>query len=174
MMIRWPLWSNLRAIGNYPATKMTVFIPLIGYMVIFNSKLLPAFQLSEHIVGNQNTQTYVSWRLLAIYFGLCFLAFGSIIYQLRCPAEVKRFATSIDYAAAARSTLSGPNRAALERFTGAVLESNFGKLNEGQFWSRISTLLSYCIGFLFMAAPSVNVFYLVSAVAVHQVTALLR
>jgi hypothetical protein len=53
--------------------KATVFIPLIGYMVIFNTKVLPVFQLSKYIFGNQNNQTYVSWRLLAIYFGLCFL-----------------------------------------------------------------------------------------------------
>jgi hypothetical protein len=173
MAIGWPLWSNLRAIGNHPATKTTVFIPLIGYMVIFNSKVLPALQLSEYIFGNQNNQTYVSWRLLAIYFGLCFLACGAIIYQLRCPAEVKRFATAIDYATVAGSTLGLVDRAIIQQGVateGAVLVSRFRTLNEGRRWSRLSTLVSYCVGFGFMAAPSVNVFYRVVAVAIQQVS----
>jgi hypothetical protein len=92
-------WSNLRAIGNLSAAKLTVLIPLIGYMVIFNEKFLPYLQLSVHIFGGQadvGGQAQVSWRLIATYYGLCFLGVGSIIYQLFCPIEVKRFGTAAD------------------------------------------------------------------------------
>jgi hypothetical protein len=101
-------WSNLRAIGNSSAVKMTIFIPLIGYMVIFNEKILSYIQLSEHIFGKEGlngASANVTWRLIWIYFGLSFLAAGSVIYQFFCPNEVKRFATSIDYVAAARSNI---------------------------------------------------------------------
>lgn len=101
-------WSTLRAIGNSPAVKMTIFIPLIGYMVIFNENILRYVQLSEYIFGNDvatGAGAHVSLRLIVIYFGLSFLAVGSIIYQLFCPVEVKRFKTSIDYIAAARSNI---------------------------------------------------------------------
>jgi hypothetical protein len=101
-------WSNLRAMGNSPAVKMTIFIPLVGYMVIFNEKILSYIQLSEHIFGKEvlnGASANDSLRLILIYFGLSFLAAGSIIYQFFCPDEVKRFATSIDYVAAARSNI---------------------------------------------------------------------
>jgi hypothetical protein len=94
-------WSNLRAIGNLPAVKMTVLIPLIGYMVIFNENVLPYLQLSRAIFGEHTeVSVHVSARLIAIYFGLCFLGVGSLVYQIFCPKEVKRHETAPDYVSA--------------------------------------------------------------------------
>jgi hypothetical protein len=79
---------------------MTVLIPLIGYMVIFNEYILPYLQLSKAIFEGHahiGEAAHVSARLIAIYFGLCFLGMGSLTYQLACPAEVKRFGTAPDY-----------------------------------------------------------------------------
>jgi len=39
----------------------------------------------------------VSPRLLLIYFGLCAVALGSVIYDRFCPDEVKHFGTSAAY-----------------------------------------------------------------------------
>jgi len=100
-------WTALRAIGNSTAVKMTIFIPVIGYMVLFNEYILHYLALSSHIFGSTEIQSssqeaHVSWRLVLLYFGFCFLAGGAAIYQFFCPAEVKEFGTPIDYISAMR------------------------------------------------------------------------
>ncbi len=87
---------------------MTIFIPLLGYMVLFNENILNYLDLSHSIFGINSRVAdvaHVSWRLVFIYYGLWFIAAGSIIYQVACPVEIKRFATSIDYISAARSNI---------------------------------------------------------------------
>jgi hypothetical protein len=82
---------------------MTVLVPLIGWAVIFNENLQNYFELSRHIFGDGEILGRVSWRLLCIYFALCFLGAGSTIYHFACPETIKQFATSIDYIAATRA-----------------------------------------------------------------------
>ena len=150
-----PLWSNLRVVGNNPATKMTVFIPLIGYMIIFNAYILPYLQLASEIFGNPPHL----WRLYFIYFGLCSLALGSIIYQFWCPPEIKRFASALDYVTATKNANVGSLfKRELEERTGLpVSESNYRALNEGR-WARLFTLVVYSLGFILLSIPSINVF----------------
>jgi len=84
---------------------MTVLIPVLGYMLIFNERIIPYLGLTEELLGRQLHSIdpiHVSWRLLFIYFGLCLLALGSILYQIFCPPEIKRHATAVDYTAATR------------------------------------------------------------------------
>jgi hypothetical protein len=163
MAIRWaeirrklPLWSNLRAVGNNPATKMTVFIPLIGYMIIFNANILPYLQLASEIFG---TPPHL-WRLYLIYFGLCSLALGSISYQFWCPPDIKRFASALDYVTATKNANVGSplNRELEERLGWPVSEGHYRALNEGRVRARIFTLVFYSLGFFVLSIPSINVF----------------
>jgi hypothetical protein len=163
MPIQWakitrklPLWSNLRAVGNNPATKMTVFIPLIGYMIIFNANILPYLRLASEIFGNPPH----FWRLYFIYFGLCSLALGSIIYQFWCPPDIKRFASALDYVTATKNANTGsPVKRKLEEQLGLpVAESNYRALNQGRVWARIFTFVFYFLGFVCLSLPSINVF----------------
>ena len=106
-------------IGNSSIVKMTVLIPVIGYMVIFNDYLVDYFQISRHLfeptyVQRSGGATIVSWRLLFIYFGLCSLGIGSAIYQFCCPETIKQFATSIDFIGATRSHMGDVMLARLE------------------------------------------------------------
>jgi len=93
-------WTRLRSLSNSTAVKLTVFIPLIGYIVLFNSYVVDYLALSRHLFSSGDTISNISWRLIFIYFGLIFLAIGSAIYQFFCPVEIKQFATSADYIAA--------------------------------------------------------------------------
>jgi hypothetical protein len=151
-----PLWSNLRAVGNNPTTKMTVFIPLVGYMIIFNANVLPYLRLASEIFGNAPH----FWRLYFIYFGLCSLALGSIIYQLWCPSEIKRFASALDYVTAAKdANIGSPFKRELEEKLGLpVSEGNYRALNERRVWARMFTLVFYSLGFVLLSIPSINVF----------------
>jgi hypothetical protein len=102
---------------------MTVFIPLIGYIIIFHEHILPYLQLSRDIFGDPPHL----WRLYFVYFGLCFLAAGSIIYQWRCPPDVKHFASALDYVTAAKNAYVGsPLKQKLEELSGVpISEGNY-------------------------------------------------
>ena len=92
-------WSHLRAIGNSVAAKVTILIPLIGYLLIFNERLAAYSTLIKQLVGfyQPDAQIGVSPRLLLIYFGLCAVAVGSAIYALFCPTQVKSYGSSAGY-----------------------------------------------------------------------------
>jgi hypothetical protein len=91
-------WSRLRSLGNLTIVRLTILIPFIGYFVLFNDKLSKYLILSEEIFGIPNS--LVSWRTIFFYFGLCVVAIGSAVYQLRCPAIIKQFSDEPHYVAA--------------------------------------------------------------------------
>jgi hypothetical protein len=97
-------WTALRTVGNSFAVKLTILIPVIGYLVLFNESLLRYFELSrtifdttDNVTGHGNVPSPVSLRLLAVYFGLCLVAVGSAIHQLFCPREIKTFQSAPNY-----------------------------------------------------------------------------
>jgi hypothetical protein len=94
-------WSQLRGIGNSTAVKLTILIPAIGYLIIFNDDLREHFQLWRGVFGRADVSAgdAVPLRLLLLYFGLVALAAGSILHQIFCPAEIKRYGSDIDYIA---------------------------------------------------------------------------
>src|SRR6185436_14747449 len=62
-------WQTLRGLGNSTAVKLTIFIPIIGYLVIFNETVVKYIDLSQRFLG-QSSETYNEWRLIFVYFGL--------------------------------------------------------------------------------------------------------
>jgi len=93
-----PRWSRLRGTGNSLPVRLTVLIPVVGYLVIFNSYIVKYLELAKEFGGAQAMDNAsVSPRLLLIYFGLCAVALGSVIYDRFCPDEVKHFGTSAAY-----------------------------------------------------------------------------
>jgi hypothetical protein len=90
------LWSALRAMCTHPAVRATIFIPLIGYMILFNAKVSEFLQLVHEISGTESGDT-VSWRLIFIYFGLIALSFGAIGYAIFCDAAVKYYGSADAY-----------------------------------------------------------------------------
>lgn len=91
-----PKWSNLRAIGNSSAVRMTILIPLIGYFILFNNTLFQSLDLLPEL------QQWIKprARLFVFYYGLCALAVGSAIYSYFCPIEIKRYESSTAYVVA--------------------------------------------------------------------------
>ena len=96
-----PRWSKLRSIGNSQAAKLTILIPLVGYMIIFNETIASYLQLSNELVGLsvEGSGSTASPRLLLIYFGLCWVALGSAIYAWRCPGFIKRYRSAESFVA---------------------------------------------------------------------------
>jgi hypothetical protein len=106
--IRWWLdeklaWTLFRTVSNSYAVKLTIFIPLIGYWIIFNDKLLEIITLSKKIIDpNVVPDSNISINLLCLYFGLCFIAIASFLYQVLCPRIIKKYGTPIEYIAGDR------------------------------------------------------------------------
>jgi hypothetical protein len=93
-------WSMLRPVGNSLVVKLTIIIPVIGYLIIFNDKLAGYANLIKEFGGNDRLGLSVSPRLFQIYFGLCFVAIASAVYSLACPSIIKRYPSAIDLGAA--------------------------------------------------------------------------
>jgi hypothetical protein len=99
------LWHHLRPIGNSTTAKLTILIPIIGYLIIFNDYLQIYIRLSPPL-DVRNALAAVEPRLLFIYFGLCFIALGSCLFTTCCPPQVKKYASPEEYIAGEESSLS--------------------------------------------------------------------
>ncbi len=91
-------WSTLRSVGNSFAVRATVLIPLVGYFIIFNSKLADYVGLIHEVTGTDTSGLSVSPRLFETYFGLCFVAVGATIYSFFCPSVIKKYGSSAAFA----------------------------------------------------------------------------
>ncbi len=96
---RITLWTNIRRAGNQPASRLVILIPLIGYWIVFNKSLTNYVALWwDKVIPMDNAP--VPWKLLATYFGLCFVAVASLLYEIFCPAEAKQYASAADHSGA--------------------------------------------------------------------------
>jgi hypothetical protein len=60
-------WTVLRDIGNSAPAKLTILIPLVGYLIIFNEHVLKYLELSHQLFGNKDSQsTQISPRLFEV------------------------------------------------------------------------------------------------------------
>lgn len=91
---KFALWSRLRAVGNSPAAKATVVMPLAGYLILLNQNFL---NLADVDARFKFLAGEIPWRLVAVYFGTFFLGLGSLVYGALCPYAVKRHESAIDY-----------------------------------------------------------------------------
>ncbi len=70
-------------------------VPIIGYLILFNAKIVEWLNLAAEL-GNTSVGS-VSYRLILIYLGLCFVSLGVTIYSWLCPNEVKHYGSSAAY-----------------------------------------------------------------------------
>lgn len=77
-------WSSLRSLGNFALFK-------ISYVALL---LLPwVSRIAEYL----RTDGYTYFYIGAIYFGDLFLALANLVYDIRCPAVVKRWESPNDF-----------------------------------------------------------------------------
>jgi hypothetical protein len=91
-------------LGNSPAARLSILIPLIGYFIVFNDAFSHSSfaKLVAELEGKtpEDLGVSISPRLFQMYFGLCFVAFASALYACICPAVVKRHSSAGHYVAA--------------------------------------------------------------------------
>lgn len=78
-------WARLRAIGKSPAAKVTVLLPLVGYLIIFNKDVADFLRLAAQFAGTDDAQFGIAPKLMLVYVGACAIALGQVIYGLFCP-----------------------------------------------------------------------------------------
>jgi len=72
---RWPV-----------AFAVTVLVPIAGAVAAYG-------------LARPDNHYGVSFRLLSLYMGLCFVAAAVLVYSLRCPREIKGCSTAPDFIA---------------------------------------------------------------------------
>jgi hypothetical protein len=132
-------WTTLRPVGNSVIVKLTILIPAVGYLIIFNDKLVGYVDLIREISNlDERSGLSVPPRLFQLYFGLCFVAVASAIYSLVCPSIIKRYPSAIDLGAATTETVGDYGYTIVER---EVLSSEYSeeyRANKRHFQQMVS------------------------------------
>ncbi|UPA25537.1 hypothetical protein [Shinella oryzae] len=111
-------WSSLAAIGESPMIKLTITVPFLGYLILYNDYVLSLLNVSfAHLrqlsgVDPASTQAVTMARINLLYFGLTALGIASFIYTLFTPRDVARHRTAVEYL---QFVLPASTPAALER-----------------------------------------------------------
>ncbi len=100
------LWESFRGLSNAKITQATIFIPILGYWILFNQHIMPYMSLWGDLNSVIDDEMQVPISLLYTYLGLCFIAVGSTLYQLFCPKEIKGYRSSVDFVSGIRNETS--------------------------------------------------------------------
>ncbi len=109
MMLQAPLvalsegtrWSSLAKIGNSRIAAITIFAPIIGYLVVFNSTL------SEYVAlvtpfGTESVELNLidylhGKRLYFLYMGVLAVGLATALYSALAPGPIKTAASAVEY-----------------------------------------------------------------------------
>jgi hypothetical protein len=93
-------WSTLGAVGRSNVGRLTILIPLVGYLLIFNPSFSTFFE-SRIPGGVANAPAALvslhSNRLNFLYFGLLFLGTGIALYTAFAPEQIRNYHSASDY-----------------------------------------------------------------------------
>lgn len=106
-----PQWSATLALGQSPLMRLTILLPFVGSMILFNNELVRLLELAPIALstsGSQGTQDSSISRLVLTYFGLVSLGVGSFIFSLRCPPDLKQSRTEAEYISEQEPLLTRP------------------------------------------------------------------
>jgi hypothetical protein len=107
-------WSAIRRIGQSRLLGLTIVVPFLGSLMLFNQSVVDVLTLSPELVRRwlqlsasetaDAARKLTLSRLYYVYFGLSFLGIGSALFVLFCPLEIKNYSTPIEY-----QTIEGPH-----------------------------------------------------------------
>ncbi|MBR1170502.1 hypothetical protein [Bradyrhizobium liaoningense] len=113
-------WSAIRRIGQSRLLSLTIVVPFLGSMILFNQAVVDVLMLSPEMVrrwfpvdGPPEQLRAVAHnltlsRLYYVYFGLSFLGFGSSLFALFCPTIVKDYSSAASFQAAEMNVATKP------------------------------------------------------------------
>lgn len=111
-MLFTPKWELLRSLGNSKFAKLSVFVPVFGYFIVFNDAFvaLVGSSMKWACVAFQSTacgdgglanldDDFMLRKVVNIYIALSAIGLSTVVFQLLCPHEVKKFWHIEDYVA---------------------------------------------------------------------------
>lgn len=92
-------WSDLGAIGRSPAVRLTILVPVLGYILLLNYDFLRFTQLVSAQTWAPNTGPSAAppVKLIFTYLGLCSLGAASGIFILMCPRGPKDHTSETEF-----------------------------------------------------------------------------
>jgi hypothetical protein len=99
-------WNRLRLFGNSTVARATIAVPVLGYFLLFNERVLGYLRLHTAFCAGVGCE--VSWRLYFIYFGCCWVAVGSALYWWLCPLLIKKYSGGPEFFEAEKAYHSQP------------------------------------------------------------------
>ena len=87
-------WAKLRGVGNSGLVRLTILIPVIGYLILFNNEVVRHLQLDSRL---RIFASEYPLRLLLFYYGSFIAAAGSLLYAWRCPPLLKKYPSAVEY-----------------------------------------------------------------------------
>lgn len=94
-------WSSLSGIGNSRLAQLTVLMPVVGYLVLFNSHISMWFETV--IPQRPTTETASIWEtlfennLVYLYLGLLIFGLAVTLFNISAPRQIRRFPATEDY-----------------------------------------------------------------------------
>lgn len=111
-------WSAIRRIGQSRLLALTIVVPFLGSLLMFNQAVVDVLTLSPELVRRwfhltvENSadaaRKLTLARLYYVYFGLTFLGVGSSLFVLFCPLDIKNYSTAIEYQTTEAPLVSKP------------------------------------------------------------------
>ena len=94
-----PKWSDLRSLGQSRVLRLSILVPFLGGLILFNQQLVQLVVLAPQVLGidplQENAQAIAGQltldRLYQYCFGLCALGIGSFLFALLCPAFLRSY-----------------------------------------------------------------------------------
>lgn len=106
-----PKWDTLRIIGKSRLISLTILVPFIGYLILFNNELVSYFELSKEVMNLPETDKSISGgtitRLYYLYYGLTIIGISSIAFSFLCPNIVKNYRTEYEFSESEIKIMTG-------------------------------------------------------------------
>lgn len=95
----WCKWDRLRATGNSRLVRLTILVPVFGYLILFNDTIIRYLELSNIYFKDAFIEQSFSifYRLYFFYFGFTFLAIAALIYWFWCPPLIQSYGSAAEF-----------------------------------------------------------------------------
>ena len=179
-LIQLEHWDKLRNLIASRLVQATIVVPVIGYMILFSVELQEFLKLTidSKLIADSEVSVN-SWRLYFLYFGFSSLAVSAIIFNVRCPDEVKLHGNAFDFVDKQKPIMREArlrNMAELLEYYEyevpvdqkradidiAAIMTNYFEIQEQEHpKSRRTVLVFYLFGLALLAVPTIHTFILV-------------
>lgn len=96
-----PTWTRLNTLGQSKLVSLTILIPFLGSLLLFNQQLIDFLSIAPELivrstrradqVANEASRAATLTRLYFTYFGLSMLGIGSFLFIIFCPQEIRNY-----------------------------------------------------------------------------------